>query len=354
MPDLLLTPDDPALTMTYPGFVFRALCRQGHAAEALLAGTGLSADQLVDPNHRCEFAPLRRLLMNAIRQSGDPHLGLRLARQFEPTYIGLPAYAAMNAASFRDALAVLNRFFAIAFPAVEFDHSEVLADPGRHEAAVCLRPRFAFDGIEYFARISALIACEGLFRGMLRMDRVVDRIETAVGEPEGWADVRHEIDYPVVFGAGADRLVFPTAYLDRPLPAHDPVNHTRLTGLCETFALALAIKPRAAAQVLAFLERQPALTASVAEVALALGYSERNLRRQLERSGTSYRKLFDEVRANRARSLLGTTDRAIQTIAFDLGFETPSNFARSFRRWTGVSPKAYRDGCKTPRGAGRN
>jgi AraC-like DNA-binding protein len=349
----VLKPEDPALPITYPGFVFRVLLSEGHEGAALLSGTGLDPAHLVDPNFRCGFAPLRLLLLNAIEQTGDPHLGIRLAKRFEPTYIGLPAYAAMNAASFSDALTVLKRFFFLAFPAVEFDFDDGQSDQAG-EIAVCLRPKFPFDGIEYFARISALIACDGLLNSILRTDRVVVRAETVTEEPLGWSTVADQIEFPVRFGADADRLIFSAEQLHRPLPAHDPVNHTRLTALCEAFAREAVIQARAVGQVLAYLEREKTLAASLSEVAQALGYSERSLRRQLERAGTSYRKLIDQARAQRARVLLGSTDQPIQTIAFDLGFDTASNFARSFKRWTGVTPKAFRDGYKAPPEAGRN
>jgi AraC-like DNA-binding protein len=105
---------------------------------------------------------------------------------------------------------------------------------------------------------------------------------------------------------------------------------------------------------MALLDKHPDGAMPLSAVALALGYSERGLRRQLERSGTSYRKLVDEARAQRARDLLATTALPIQTIAFALGFETPSNFGRSFKRWTGTTPNAFRESQQAKAGLGRN
>ena len=80
-----------------------------------------------------------------------------------------------------------------------------------------------------------------------------------------------------------------------------------------------------------------------AEAAAALGYSERGLRRYLERSGTSYRKLTEQVLDRRAREMLANSALPIHVISHELGYETPSNFVRSFKRWTGETPKAFRD-----------
>lgn len=33
----------------------------------------------------------------------------------------------------------------------------------------------------------------------------------------------------------------------------------------------------------------------------------------------------------------------VKGVAATLGFESPSNFARSFKRWTGLTPNAFRE-----------
>lgn len=348
----IFTHEDPVLPMTYPGFVFRVLCEEGYAADPLLSGTGLAKEHLADPYFRCSFPPLRRLLSNAIEQTGDPHLGVRLARRFEPTYIGLPAYAAMNAARFLDALEVLNRFLFLAFPAIDFSFPDQNAGLQPGEAAIRVRPKFPFTGIEYFAIISALVASEGLLKAILRKEQVVIRAETTIAEPVGWGSIAPQIAFPICFAAREDRLYFPKELLGQALPANDPINHARLLALCDKFAREVTYGDTAVSQVLAFLDKEGHLAAPLAETAAALGFSERGLRRQLEKSGTSYRKLVDKVRELRARDMLATT-RTIQDIAFDLGFETPSNFARSFKRWTGTTPKDFRESRQTLPDPGR-
>lgn len=350
-----LTRDTPALPLNYPGFMFRTFRQDGYKAEDLLAGTNLTEDSFADPYFRSEFWTLQRFVLNAIEQTRDPHIGPRLALRFETNFIGLPAYAAMNAACMKDALEVLNRFFCLTFPAIEFSFpaGETGLKPG--EAAIRLRPIFPLEGITYFVSSSALIVCNGILKAMLRAEQVASRAEITINEPQGWADVSREIcSVPLRFGAPENRLVFPAELLTRPLPGADPINHRRLVALCEKFAADAGYDTTPASQVLAFLETEQNLAAPLSQAAAALGYSERGLRRQLERAGTSYRKLVDQVRENRARALLANTARPIQAIAHDLGYDAPSNFARSFRRWTGVTPKAFRAARKAPGDDGQN
>ena len=337
------TPDDPALPMNYPGFVFRILREQGHSESGLLAETGLVETQLSDPHFRCGFQPLRRLFLNAMEQSGDRHAGITLAQRFEPAYIGLPAYTAMNAARFDGGLDVLRRFFFLNFPAFELHLVRGEAGLEAGEAALRLRSKFPFEDIEYFGFSSAIVAINGLLKAMLRADHAATRAEMTVEQPPNWSVIEEGVGFPVRFEAAENRIVFPEVLLDRPLPGSDPINHVRLLGLCEQFAAEMTFETTPVAQVIAILERAPSLTVSLSDVAAELGQSERGLRRQLDRSGTSYRKLVDQVREARARALLSGSTHPIKAIAGALGFDSSSNFARSFKRWTGLTPKAFRD-----------
>ena len=337
------TLDDPALPMNYPGFVFRSLCSDGYDPKTLLAGTGLTEEHLQDPKFRTGFAPLRQFLLNAIATTGDRHLGVRLAWRFEPNYIGLPAYAAMNAANFEDALVFLTRFFFLSFPAIDFRFPDTNAKLEKGESAVRLRPRFPFEDITYFGTSSAMIGCHGLFKAILRAGQVTSRGEMAICEPEGWAEIAGDIDFPIRFEANENRLIFPSELLTKTLPGADPINHQRLLELCEKFSADADYETTLASRVLSFLESDGNLGASLSEAAATLGISERGLRRQLEQTGTSYRILTDQVREHRAKELLTYTAKSVQEIAYELGYEAPSNFARSFKRWTGTSPTEFRD-----------
>ena len=353
MPLKTFTPDDPALPMNYPGFVFRKLREEGCVANDLLAETGLDEAHLSDPHFRCGFRPLRRLFLNAIERTGDPDLGVMLALKFQPTYIGLPAYTAMNAERFKDGLDVLKRFFFLNFPA--FEVSLVDEQSGLHagEAAIRLRSKFPFEDIEYFGFSSAIVAINGLLKAMLQADHAATRAEMTVRQPENWSALEAEIGSPIRFETFENQIIFPADLLDRPLPGADPFNHARLLGLCEQFAAEMAFETTPVTQVITILEAEASLTVSLSDVAAELGYSERGLRRQLERSGTSYRKLMDQVREQRARHLLSGSTQPIKAIAGVLGFESSSNFARSFKRWTGVTPKEFRDQALAQDDAGR-
>jgi AraC-like DNA-binding protein len=354
MPPNVLTPLDLALPMNYPGFVFRALRDEGIAAEALLEDTGLTEAMLGDPHHRSDFAQLRRFYLNGIAASGDLHIGARLALRFRPSQVGLPFHAAMHAATFADAIDTLGRFVRLTFPAIALEGPVSLAGGPEGECAVTLRPTWPLGEIAYFGTSSALIVCDRILRALLQETQVTARAELVVAEPEGWYQVAPEIPFPVRFGAERNALLFRESLLEARLPTHDPLNWQQMLKLCDQLAEQARSGGGAAGQVLRHLEESGAFAASVGQVAAALGLSERGLRRQLARSGTSYRRLVQEARLAKAQALLGDPAIPIKTIAFELGFDTPSNFARSFKEWLGSAPSEYRARLRANAESGQN
>ena len=49
----------------------------------------------------------------------------------------------------------------------------------------------------------------------------------------------------------------------------------------------------------------------------------------------------------RAKALLTDTDKSVKEIAYDLGFDDPYTFSRTFKRVEGVAPAHYRRNAKT-------
>ena len=71
--------------------------------------------------------------------------------------------------------------------------------------------------------------------------------------------------------------------------------------------------------------------------------SESSLRRRLQAEETSYQAIKDEVRCQVAIDKLLREDARVADLAELLGFTEPSSFVRSFKSWTGYTPKAYKD-----------
>lgn len=82
---------------------------------------------------------------------------------------------------------------------------------------------------------------------------------------------------------------------------------------------------------------------SFSDIAAQLHMSESSLRRRLQGESTSYQQLKDEVRCQVAIDKLLNEDSKVADLSDYLGFTEPSSFVRSFKNWTGETPRTYRE-----------
>lgn len=118
------------------------------------------------------------------------------------------------------------------------------------------------------------------------------------------------------------------------------LNHEIKTAPVETFSLPLATNPRIA-HLAESLRANPASGRTITQWARRLGFSERNLIRQIrEETGMTFRELRRQTRVLVAIERLTAGD-SVTDVALSVGFETPSAFISAFRRVTGKTPRQF-------------
>jgi AraC-like DNA-binding protein len=90
-------------------------------------------------------------------------------------------------------------------------------------------------------------------------------------------------------------------------------------------------------------DKLPAGGVEADDLARAFNMSVRTLQRRLAECGTNYSALLDEARRELAMRFIGEEGMAVKEATYVLGFSEPANFARAFRRWTGLSPTEFRE-----------
>ncbi|WP_221895433.1 helix-turn-helix transcriptional regulator [Bathymodiolus japonicus methanotrophic gill symbiont] len=74
----------------------------------------------------------------------------------------------------------------------------------------------------------------------------------------------------------------------------------------------------------------------------ALYMSNRTFHRRLQQSETTFRVVLNDLRHELADKYIKDSSLNLNEISFLLGFSELSSFSRAFKRWTGISPRAYR------------
>ena len=81
---------------------------------------------------------------------------------------------------------------------------------------------------------------------------------------------------------------------------------------------------------------------SVTEFAKQLNISVRTLRRRLQDEDCTYQQFKDNLRRDASLNYLNRPELKISAVSALLGFDEPSAFHRSFKKWTGLTPGEYR------------
>ncbi len=163
-------------------------------------------------------------------------------------------------------------------------------------------------------------------------------------EPDDPGPVRHFFHCPVAFCSDSNSVTFSIRHLDAALVRSEE----ELREFMRVAPYHVVIKPVASDASITNRIRQilgndlARELPSFDDLTGALNMSARTLRRRLEKEGTSYQKIKDNARRDVAISLLSRDRLTVSEVAERVGFSDPSAFHRSFKKWTGQSPGAYR------------
>jgi AraC-like DNA-binding protein len=149
---------------------------------------------------------------------------------------------------------------------------------------------------------------------------------------------------PVVFGTAETEMQIPAAVLALP---HAHADSKLFAVLCRHADSLLESTMTEHASLLArvsssITRRMATDLPTLATTATAVRIPERTLQRRLAEEGVSHSALVDDVRRALAVKYLGSANVSVTEIAYMLHFADPTVFSRAFKRWTGLSPAAYR------------
>lgn len=320
---------------------------RGFQGTALLAAVGISPEVLTAGYAWVDVEEFDRLLCEAAKQSQDSSFGLHWGLMSNGHQFDLAPMLVTSAADLRTAIESLLRFQAILG-----DRPELFFSEQDGHALLRFEP-FAL-GPEAI-RVRLDFAVTAFFR-MLKFIGVteaqLERVSFTYPRPRP-EDVS---EYERVFGAARLRfsatwsgIQVDAAVLSHPLSFHNPVLHKALAQQAQTTRTQVLAQDSWSERIKLHLRRALPQLLDMRSAALAVGLSERSLRRHLEREGHSYTQLLEETRRDVACELLAAElARPIKQVAHALAFADVSAFHRAFKRWTGQTPAEYRADKLTP------
>ncbi|MBJ2210797.1 MULTISPECIES: AraC family transcriptional regulator [Pseudomonas] len=148
---------------------------------------------------------------------------------------------------------------------------------------------------------------------------------------------------PVRFGQSESALVVPVQVMSLRLRNPNPGLQATLERHAHLLLSERSTVPSLLSQIRSRL-RVLLMEGSISRDHLAheLGISSRHLHRQLQKAGSSYRELVDDIRIELAKSLLQDNGLTVDAISRRLNFKEGPSFSRWFREMTKQTPGEFR------------
>ena len=320
-----------------------ALPQLGIDPSQLFARLGVSVGSLNDPQLHVPASVELELWSALVATTGDPLIGLKLADVIPDGAYWTYEYLLRHSSTIGDALEKAVRYQRI------FSNDVHLSLVVRNQDTLARLEHLAPDGALPGEYPHPAQATECLFATIFRIihslvpaaraKRVCFTHKRLGPVPEYFKRFGCRISFEQPY----NEVVFATTMLEREVVSADQrLAHVLEEHVQRVLASVANLDPWLPRARTALDSLLSARRASLPWLAKALHVSARTLRRRLAERGSSYRELLDEARRSLALQRVLDSDTSFDEIAAALGFNDLSAFYRSFRRWTGSTPSAYR------------
>jgi AraC-like DNA-binding protein len=323
------------MPLTYARIMLRELGTTSELRSRLLSGTAITEATLENPAAETTLAELLTMFDNA-HLIFEPGWTLRLGARFDLAAQGALGFAMVCATTLGDAFDVMAHYGHVRAP---WYRLAVFRDSG--EWGVKIKRQFPVDKPLDVAMVELiLLSGQNLVESVLgrpmseaRMyfdfsapawseqyqesfsgQVLFDQVHAGLGMPEVWRRSTCPLVDAGMFQAAISRLEMDKRRLDS-------ANH-------------LSVRVALAAAEDAGLDLETA--------AERMNVSRRTLIRRLKEAGTSFGKLLEAHRKERAAKLLANPAYTVTEVGYRLGYAEPANFARAFKRWFDTTPGRFR------------
>ena len=320
------------------------LIRQfGVDPDAVLAEAEVKPEALANPFGRIPWTSFVRLIHVAAARTNCPHLGLRIGQDVHVRDLGPLGELVRYSPTVNRALQefVVNQhlnsegtliFLLLQGDSVDLGYAVYVpfSESTRH----------VYDGV--------LAILANVMRDLCGEDWRPSEVLFPHSPPVDLAPYSEHFRARLKFDSPVCALRFPAQWLPHPVKGADPERLRSARALVATLD-----KPAVVDKTLRSL-RTLLLhgKSSGADVAQSLAMHRRTLNRRLMDAGVTFQQVLDRVRFAVAKELLEETNIGLPEIADALGYANSVSLIPAFRRWTGMTPGAWRDRTRQSAGDG--
>lgn len=313
---------------------------KGATGEALLARAGIAPEDLEDQDNRIPFMRYVALMRAGKELCNDPALGLHFGELNDLARVSVVGLIGYASETMLEAMQQMNRYGRLV---IEFDGGPDRFRIAQEQSGIWLvdNRENANDFPELTESTFARMVCGARRFGYRPMQKQIH-----VTHPD--AGYAHEYErifqVPVTFGAPWNAMEIDPSLLTFPLNLQPRYVFGILTehanALLKELENSKSLRGRVENLLMPVLHK-----GDIAMEAIAGKFcmSRQTLFRKLKAEGTTFERVLDDLRHRLALEYLRGNKVSVNEIAYLVGFSDPAAFSRSFKRWTGTSPRKWRE-----------
>ena len=323
-------------------FALQSLSHVGVNTTQLLEELGIRDEFLSDQDTPVPTSQFCELLDEAVRQTGDPDIGLKANLKADFADYGVVGYAILNARDLEESIKVLGAYGGMSQTHVQVSY--------QIKKSLCIwkmditdwrytKHRICIDWLMGLG-LSCIRACVG-------RDWSPREVHFTYSEPTDTALHQQIIAAPVSFNCDSNSIVFEAKVLETTWPRADQRLFTILQHDLDRLLKQTLIVEGKQKELVAEVQAEIAQLLcggppSIDHVARSLNLSARTLQRRLADNGFAFKDLIEATRRQLAENYIKEGQYSLMDTAFMLGYSEVSSFNRAFRRWTDLTPTQYR------------
>lgn len=306
----------------------------------IMAKHGLPMNAL-DANARIERSKELAVISDIFALLPRPELGLDVGH-----HMGLAGYGPLSML----VLACRTTYEAcqvgIKYQSLSYLFGDIRLELGTRYSALVIEPMPVPDAISDYLLLRDM---SGTLRFISDIHKMNDQsiqlseVSLTLQTPKNLQAYQKAFHCPVKFGQTKNSLIIESHFLKTAFSKGNQIAFEMYREQCDKMLMEASIVdeslPNSLYRYLAMFNYQ---MPSASEAAQTFGISERTLRRQLKTDNSSYQKVLDQVRHEKAKSWLSNSTRPIEDISSKLGYKEAAAFNHAFKRWSGITPSQYR------------
>jgi AraC-like DNA-binding protein len=311
------------------------LSAQGIARAQLLNAINMSEEQLRQSGQLIATPVYDTLFELGETQLHNPMLGFEFGQHIEPDRWGVLGYIAYTASSLAEALGSQRKYQSLAG-----NLGTPTTEPQGEQLLLRWIPSYP---CSHHTAEEILTGWIALARKLAIEPTPVDAVYFSHHCQGAQDKYQQYFNCELQFGHDFNGILINKAVLDIPLGKSNREIHLRLCEHAEQ-QISKLVEQLPIETITQFISNQlPLGVPDIADAASSLHMSVRTLQRKLAEHELSFSGLVDSIRQDLAVRYLTDTDTKIIYISQMLGFSEQSAFQRAFKRWTGQTPKQFRE-----------